>query len=77
MRRPALFWGSTIGALGLIDFWCAKNAVVGDSLSECTRALFRTEHPVGRIAFSATYATGAYVLWAHICRVIDNNLAEF
>lgn len=78
MRRPvaSVFWFGTLGALGLFDFWCARNATVGDSLSECTRAALRTHTWPGRVAF--VLAWGGLTAWIvpHILRVVDDNLAD-
>jgi hypothetical protein len=68
MRRPALFWGDTLTALGIVDLWCARNAVVGDSLSECSRAWFRVHTPAGELAFTTALTAGAVILHRHICR---------
>lgn len=72
MRRPSLVWGGALGALGLFDLWCAKNATVGDSLSECTRAALRTHTRAGQVAFIGGWAALTAWLVPHICRAIDN-----
>ena len=53
MRRPALIWGGLLGSLTILDIWCDRNNVVGDSLSECVRATLRTDTPEGRAALVA------------------------
>lgn len=70
MRRPAPFWLGTLGALAAYDYWCAKNATIGDSLSEVARATFRTDHPLGRAAFIGAWAVLTAWLLPHICRVV-------
>lgn len=85
MRRANLFWPTVLGSLGILDFWCAKNATVGDSLSEVTRATLRTHTPLGRAAFVGAWAGLTVWLIPHICRgaiadavrAIDDNLADF
>lgn len=71
MRRPTLVWGGVLGALGLLDYWCAKNATDGDSLSECTRAALRTHTRAGQVVFVAAWAALTAWLVPHICRRID------
>lgn len=76
MSRPEVFWVASIGSLAAFDYWASKNAVTGDSLSECTRALLRTNTRPGRVAF--VLAWGALTAWLvpHILRVVDDNLAD-
>lgn len=69
-QRASAFWVGALGALGLFDFWCAKNATNGDSLSEVARATFRTDHPIGRAAFVGGWAALSAWLIPHICRTI-------
>ncbi|NUS01918.1 MAG: hypothetical protein HOV97_05065 [Nonomuraea sp.] len=61
MRQPRLVWSSTIGMLIVLDLWCHRNETVGDTLSECTRATFRTHTPAGRMTFLAAW--GALTWW--------------
>ena len=76
MPRPEVFWAATITSLAVFDYWAAKNATTGDSLSECARAAFRTHTTPGRIGF--VLAWGGLTAWLvpHILRAVDNNLAE-
>lgn len=76
MTRPVAFWASAITALGLFDYWAAKNTIKGDSLSECTRAAFCTHTNAGRIAF--VLAWGGLTAWfvPHILRAVDDNLVH-
>lgn len=71
MRRPAVVWIGTIGGLAAFDYWCAKNDVVGDSLSEVARATFHTHTVIGAAAFVTGW--GALTAWLipHILRNID------
>lgn len=73
MRRPVAlgFWFSVLGALGIFDYWCAKNAIDGDSLSECARSTLRTDTAAGRAAFVGGWAALSYWLIPHICRAIE------
>lgn len=70
MRRPGLVWGGALGALAVFDLWCARNAVVGDSLSECTRSVLRTHTRAGQAAFVLGWAALTAWLVPHICRTI-------
>lgn len=72
MRRPvaSAFWLGALGSLGLFDYWCAKNATDGDSLSECTRDVLRTHTRVGQVAFVTSWAALSAWLIPHICRTI-------
>lgn len=70
MRRPALVWGGALGALAVFDYWCAKNAVEGDSLSEVARAALRTHTRAGQVAFVLGWAALTAWLVPHICRTI-------
>lgn len=72
MKRPALVWAVGVLSLAGLDFWCDRNTVPGDTLSECTRVLFRTHTPLGRLVFLAFW-TRLYVWYArHICKEIAN-----
>lgn len=75
MRRPSLFWWGVIGGLGALDFWCHRNETVGDTLSEVTRATFRTHHPLGRLAFVAAWCGLSYWLIPHINRRVERVLS--
>lgn len=77
MRRPvaSAFWLGTLAALGLFDYWCAKNATDGDSLSEVAREVFRTETPAGRAALIGFWAALTAWLLPHLCRVVHDATA--
>lgn len=66
MRRPALVWGSILGALSVFDLWCARNATQGDSLSECARLVYRTHTRAGRVALGASWAILTAWLLPHL-----------
>lgn len=70
MRRPVAlaFWAGVFGALGIFDYWCAKNTTVGDSLSECTRTILRTDTRRGALIFIGGWAALTAWLIPHICR---------
>lgn len=55
-RAARTFWVTTLAGLGVFDLWLAKNATDGDSLSEVTRELFRTETPAGRATLVGAWA---------------------
>lgn len=71
MHKPTVLWYGGLGAALTIDYWCHRNATEGDTLSECTRALFRTHHPVGRLAFVCAWAGLSCWLVPHINRRVD------
>jgi hypothetical protein len=73
MRRPGLVWGGVLGGLTVFDLWCARNAVVGDSLSECTRSALRTHTTVGRALFVGCWAALTAWLVPHICRQLADH----
>lgn len=85
MRRPVLFWATSIGTLAAFDYWCATNAVEGDSLSECTRALLRTDTLAGGLVFVGAWAGLTAWFVPHILRptivraikAVDDNLDVF
>lgn len=69
-RRPAFRWAAILGLAATYDYWCAKNATEGDSLSEVARAALRTHHPVGRAVFIGAWTALSVWLIPHICRVV-------
>ena len=73
MPRPVIFWGAAIGALSVIDYWCDRNAVEGDTLSEVTRAALRTDTRQGQALFTLGWAALTAWLVPHICRTIKEN----
>lgn len=77
MRRPTSFWVSTLGGLAALDLWCARNTVIGDSLSEVTRTALRTHTPAGRALFVGGWAALTIWLVPHILRAVDDNIADF
>lgn len=70
MHRPAATWAGTLGVLAAYDAWCAYNAVEGDSLSEVTRAVLRTDTARGRALFVVGWTALTAWLIPHICRTI-------
>ena len=70
-RHPVPAWAGVIGGLVALDLWCDRNTIVGDSLSECIRLVFHTEHPAGRTAFVAAYAAGSYWFVPHILKRVN------
>lgn len=62
MRLVAAWLAFWVG-FGLLDRWAAKH---GASLSVASRVLFHTDHPLGRLVFSASLGMGAGTLWHHI-----------
>lgn len=72
MRRPASIWGGALGALVVFDIWAARNAVVGDSLSEVARATLRTDTTEGRALFVLGWAALTAWLVPHICRAVTD-----
>lgn len=73
MRRPAHVWAACLGGLIALDIWCDRNAVTGDSLSECVRAALRTHTPAGKAAFLIGWASLTAWFCPHICRTIKES----
>ena len=73
MRRPAYVWAAILGGPLLLDLWCDRNATVGDTLSEVTRATFRTDTAAGRAAFLLGWAALTAWFCPHICRTIKES----
>ena len=65
MRRDVAFWAAFWTSSGLL-FWEADRS--GWPLCGVVRTIFHTSHPVGRVAFTAAYGTGAVVLWKHVLK---------
>lgn len=74
MRRPGLFWGASLGALLAADVLLDRRHD-GSTLSECTRATFRTHHPVGRVVFVAGWLGLSAWLIPHICKAVEGSLS--
>lgn len=68
MRRPDVVWASALSALAVLDLWADLNTVTGDTLSEQTRAAFRTDTTRGRLIFIGTWLGLSAWLVPHICR---------
>ena len=68
MRRPLAVWLTLGAGIAVLDLWSARNATVGDTASECTRVLFRTETRLGRVAFTASWCALSAWLVPHINR---------
>jgi hypothetical protein len=67
MQSPRAEWVLAIGHLAVLDYLRARGEADSDTLSECVRDII-DGHPLGRVAFTATYATGAFVLWRHLVK---------
>ena len=74
MRRPGLFWGASLGGLILADVLLDRRHD-GSTLSACTRATFRTHHPLGRVAFVASWGVLTAWLLPHICKRVEGSLS--
>lgn len=68
MRRPLAVWLGIGASIAVLDVWADRNATVGDTASECARALYRTHTPLGRAAFVASWTVLSAWLIPHICR---------
>lgn len=68
---PATRWTVAIGGLVAYDVYCDRNDTPGDTLSECTRAVFRTHHPRGRIALTAAWLALTAWLLPHLCDTLE------
>jgi hypothetical protein len=75
MTRPVAFWVSVFAALGVVDLWLDTKHN-GSTLSEVTRAIFRTERPLGRAAFTLALAAGGAWFWDHIVSAQRGTLDE-
>ncbi len=58
-RKPDVVWGAVVGTGLAYEVWALRNLPHKhpDTLSATTRRTFRTDTPVGRLAF------GAFWLW--------------
>lgn len=63
--RDALAWSTFWVGFGLLDYTADRH---GRSLCTSVRWLFRTHTPVGRLALSAVFGTGAMVLHRHLMK---------
>lgn len=67
LKVAAIAWAGFWTTFGIVD-WAADKR--GLSLCDATRWAFKTTTPVGRLAFTAAYGTGAMVLHRHVLKVI-------
>lgn len=67
MRRPLTLWAAGIGTLVVIDIACDRRHD-GSTLSECTRLVYRTDTPLGRCAFVASWLALSGWVVPHICK---------
>jgi hypothetical protein len=76
MARPTTrdVWVVILGAAVIAEARSLRRRD-GATLSEFTRATFRTHTPVGRVAFSAALGIGAGVFWRHILKPIAKELS--
>ena len=65
---PRNVWLTIAAALIALDIWAARNNLEGDTLSECTRELFRTDTPTGRAALVGAWAALTAWLIPHLLR---------
>ena len=76
MNRPTTrdTWVAILGAATIAEF---RSLYVGDdgTLSAFTRAVFHTDTPEGRAAFTVTLVGGAFVFWRHILKPIVKELS--
>lgn len=54
--RPGRVWGGLLAAGLAYEAYGLRGAVDGDTLSEVTRTVFHTRHPLGKVAFTAGWA---------------------
>jgi hypothetical protein len=59
-------WGGLVAAGAGFEAYALANARAGDTLSETTRRLFRTRHPVGALAFHGGLARLRGLVPVHI-----------
>jgi hypothetical protein len=65
MRRAVVAWLLFWVGFGLLDYAADRR---GKSLCHAVRHLFRTNTCAGSAAFTATFGTGAFVLWRHVLK---------
>lgn len=74
MRRPGMFWGAwAVSSLAFDAVLDRRHN--GSTLSEVTRATFRTHTPIGRAVFLATLATASAGFARHICKRVEGSLS--
>lgn len=68
--RPGVVWGGLLAVGVTYEAYGLLGDVEGDTLSEVTRALFHTSHPVGKGVFLAGYLGFSAWFVPHIvCKV--------
>lgn len=67
MHSPRIEWTLGVGYLAVLDYVRARGEADGDTASEVIRELM-DRHPLGRVAFTATYTAGAIALWRHLVK---------
>lgn len=70
MKSPAVEWTLGIGYLAFLDYVRARGEADGDTASEVVRELV-ARHPIGRPAFAAVVAAGAYAFHRHIVNPLN------
>jgi hypothetical protein len=74
MRRPFAIWAAGIGSLVALDV-ALDQTHSGATLSECTRLIYRTDTPLGRCAFVASWLALSTWLVPHICKRVEGSLS--
>jgi hypothetical protein len=74
MRRPVLIWTAGIGSLVVLDV-ALDQRHDGSTLSEVTRLVYRTDTPLGRCAFVASWLALSGWFVPHICKRIEGSLS--
>ncbi|MEV6181364.1 hypothetical protein [Streptomyces sp. NPDC052015] len=59
-------WGGLLVAGAGFEAYALRTARQGDTLSETTRRVFRTRHPVGAAVFAVAWLGGSAWFLAHI-----------
>jgi len=72
--RPRLIWAAGIGSLIVLDVALDRRHD-SSTLSEVTRALYRTDTTAGRVAFVASWAVLSAWLCPHICKRVEGSLS--
>lgn len=72
--RPRLIWGAGIGSLIVLDVVLDRRHD-GSTLSECTRAIYRTHTPLGKAAFVASWLGLSCWICPHICKAVEGSLS--
>ena len=81
---PRWIWGGLLAAGAAYEAYGIHGDVEGDTLSEVTRELFHTSHPVGKAIFLTAYLTFSAWFVPHIIikasgaamRVAERHAAE-